>query len=163
MCNSSVVVRASLVAVAILVVGTSAAAAGTRPLRGSDDCMLAGRPAGARSVCLGSIAPSRVRVALRSRNGSREHGAAFVTLGLHETKFVIRLRRAPHGTRQPAALRSGSCRSPGRIVYPLGNVVDGRREARLDPDARVTGLVLTVRESTAAGAPVVACGLVPHP
>jgi hypothetical protein len=105
---------------------------------------------------------TRFRVVLKSRNGSREHGIALIKFGLHETKVVIRLSGAPQGVRQPAHLHDGRCGSDRKIVAHLGNVVDGRRVARMDPLARVSGFSADIHESTAVGATVIACGVVPR-
>jgi hypothetical protein len=112
-------------------------------------------------VCIGAP-PNMARVVLRSRNGSAQRGLAVITFGLHQTKVVIRLRGAPQGVGQPAYLYEGSCRGAGKAVAFLGLVRNGRRVALADPVPHVSGYSVKIRESTAAGARVIACGEVLH-
>jgi hypothetical protein len=110
--------------------------------------------------CVGTLPASRRRVVLKSRNGSSEHGVAFLTFGLHQTKVEISLTGAPPGVRQPAHIRKGGCL--GRIVARLGSVVSGRRLAKVARLVHRSGFAIVVRASTAEGAAVVACGLIPR-
>jgi hypothetical protein len=124
-------------------------------------CVAVARGDGGAIFCIGAPA-SMARVVLKSRNGSAERGVAVITFGLHQTKVVIRLRGAPPDVGQPAHLYEGSCRGAGKAVAFLGLVRNGRRIALADPVPHVSGYSVKVRESTAAGARVVACGEVPH-
>jgi hypothetical protein len=117
---------------------------------------------GGAIVCIGGLPASTANVVLRSRNGAAERGLAVITFGIHQTKVVIRLRGAPPGVRQPAYLYEGTCRQAGKAVAFLGLVRNGRRIALADPVPHVSGYSVEVRESTVAGARVVACGEVPH-
>jgi hypothetical protein len=115
---------------------------------------------GGRIVCLGSLPSSHARVVLKSRNGSSERGIALVTHGFHETKVVIRLTGAPSGVGQPARIRRGGCL--GKTLVSLGNVVNGRRLAKVAPIPHVSGFAIVVHASTTDGAEIVACGVVPR-
>ena len=112
-------------------------------------------------VCLGTSTAGHISVVIRSRNGFREHGVAELTLGVHELKVVIRLSGAPAGASQPAHLHAGGCAGDHKVISSLGSVVNGRRAATLGP-RRVRGLSIDVHESTAEGAAVVACGVIPR-
>jgi hypothetical protein len=110
--------------------------------------------------CLGTLPPSHRRVVLRSRNGSSERGVAFVTFGHHQTKVTISLIGAPPGVRQPAHISKGGCL--GRIVARLGSVVSGKRLTKVAPLAHFSGLAVVIHASTAEGAAVVECGVIPR-
>jgi hypothetical protein len=140
-------------AVCLPVVGASAA-----PSRGSK-CEVAGRTDGGQTVCIGTLPASRSTVTLKSQNGSSEHGVAVVTFGFHQTKVVITLSGAPAGVRQPARIRRGGCLGPS--VSSLGNVVNGKRSAKVGPLPHVSGYSIVVHASTAPGAAIVACGVIP--
>lgn len=154
-------------AIFLLGLPVAAVAAGAAALAGAapgrpDDCEAAARGGGGAVVCVGTIPAARSRVVLRSQNGSSEHGVAWVTFGLNETKVVIRLTGAPSGVRQPAHLQTGRCTGPRGAVYPLGTVLDGRRTARIAPLPRYSGFTIAVRESTLAPGTIVACGVIPR-
>jgi hypothetical protein len=148
-----------IVAAGIFAAGASAALrAGDRQLV----CEAAAQPAGGANACYGTIPPVRTRVLLQSLSGSQEHGVAWITFGLHETNVVIRLKGAPTDVKQPARLYVGGCRGHRGIVYNLGNVVNGRRNVRIESLPRVTGFSIDVREhGRYTSAAVVACGVIP--
>jgi hypothetical protein len=144
-------VRGALVAiVAASLVGLSASDAVGAPR----ECETAGK------VCLGTLPSSHKRVVLKSLNGSSERGIASVTLGFHETKVVFRLRGAPLGVRQTVRLLKGGCN--GKLLTQLGTIVDGKGVARANPISHLSGYAIAVHASTASGATIVACGVVPR-
>jgi hypothetical protein len=96
---------------------------------------------------------------LKSRNSSSERGVARVTLGFHETQVVFRLKGAPAGVRQAVDVLRGGC--GGKLLARLGSIVDGRGIARGNPIGHLSGYAIVVRETTAGGAQIVACGVVP--
>jgi hypothetical protein len=125
-------------------------------------CEAAAQTAGVTKVCYGTLPPVRSRVVLTSLRGFQEHGVAWITFGLHETNVVIRLRGAPKDVKQPAHLYVGGCRGARGNVYNLGNVVNGRRDTKINSLPRLTGFSIDVRESLpAGGTAVVACGVIP--
>jgi hypothetical protein len=135
---------------AAVAAGATAAGATAR----SGECEAAG------TVCVGALPASHQRVVLKSRNGSGEHGTAAVTLGLHETKVVFRLSGGPRGVRQTVRLLTGGC--SGKLLTRLGSIVDGRGVSRGNAISRLSGFAIVVHETTAAGAAVAACGVVPR-
>jgi hypothetical protein len=138
--------------VVLATVAAAVAAAGAQA-RGSE-CEAVGR------VCLGTLPSSHARVVLESRNGSSERGVAGVTLGFHETKVVFRLSGAPRGVRQTVNIRRGGC--AGKVLRQLGSIVDGKGVTRANPMQHLSGYAVVVHETTAAGARIVACGVVPR-
>jgi len=136
----------------------TSAASGSSSSR--NECEAAARVAGGEWVCVGTVPSSQRRVVLKSRNGSSERGVARVTFGLHQTKVVIRLSGAPSGVRQPALIRKGGCL--GRILTRLGNIANGTTLAQVKPLLHRSGLAIVVHASTAKGAEVVACGVIPR-
>jgi hypothetical protein len=147
-------------------VGVGIAAAAASAASGASgrhaECESAAQASGPTNVCYGTIPPVRTRVVLTSRNGSHEHGVAWIKFGLHETSVVIRLKGAPAGVSLPAHLRVGGCWGGG-VVYSLGNVVNGRRVARIDSVPGFAGFSIVIRASIPAErAAVVACGVIPR-
>jgi hypothetical protein len=145
-------VRRALGVLLVAVAGAAVAAAGA-PAR-SGECETAGK------VCLGTLPSSHKRVVLKSRNGSAELGIASVTLGIHQTRVVFRLSGAPPGVRQAVRLLLGGCR--GKQLSRLGTILDGKGVSLADPISHLSGFAIVVHETTAAGATVVACGVVPR-
>ena len=137
----------------VVVAAAAAIGAGGAQARGNE-CEAVGK------VCLGTLPSSHTRVVLKSRNGSSERGVAGVTLGFHETKVVFRLTGAPRGVRQTVNIRRGGC--AGKVLRHLGSIVDGRGITRANAMQHLSGYAVVVHETTAAGARVVACGVVPR-
>ena len=134
------------------VIAAALTAAGA-PAR-SGECEAAGK------VCLGTLPSSHARVVLRSRNGSREQGVARITLGFHQTQVDFSLSRAPGGVRQTVNLLRGGC--GGKVLLRLGSILNGKGVARGDPIEHLSGYAIVVHETTAGGARIVACGVVPR-
>jgi|GEM_PF-5657068 len=113
------------------------------------------------NVCYGSIPPVRKKVVIHPRNGSREHGTAWITFGFHNTAVVLEFHGAPRAATRTISLRLGGCASR-RVVSYLGGVANGRRVVQANAVPRLSGFALVVRagRSTAHG-PIVACGLIP--
>jgi hypothetical protein len=144
-------VTRALAATLVAVAAAAVVAAGA-PAR-SGECEAAGK------VCLGTLPSSHAHVVLKSRNSSSERGVARVTLGFHETQVVFRLKGAPAGVRQAVDVLRGGC--GGKLLARLGSIVDGRGIARGNPIGHLSGYAIVVRETTAGGAQIVACGVVP--
>jgi hypothetical protein len=149
---------------ALALVGVLAAAAGTAKggARSTDSCLVSGG-GGGDNVCIGSIPVSKFRVVLKSTNGSRERGVAWIEFGLHETRVVIRMSGAPREVSQPAHLHAGACGSDRKVVASLGSVRNGRGVASVDPlSVSSRRYAIDIHESTVTGATIVACGSVPN-
>jgi hypothetical protein len=71
-------------------------------------------------------AQQSVTIALSPQNDSGQRGTAVLTSEGAGTKVVISLENAPGP--HPAHIHSGSCPTPGAVVYPLTSVVNGRSE-----------------------------------
>ncbi len=123
------------------------------PARGNE-CEAAGK------VCLGTLPSSHARILLKSRNGSSERGVARMTLGFHETQVAFSLSGAPQGVRQAVNVLRGGC--GGKVLVRLGSILNGKGVARGDPIKHLSGYALVVHETTATGARIVACGVVPR-
>ena len=139
---------ALVTAAAVVAVVTASA-----PAHGHE-CEAAGK------VCLGTLPSSHARIVLKSRNGSSERGVARMTLGFHETQVVFRLSGAPEGVRQTVNVLRGGC--GGKVLVRLGSILNGKGVAHGDPIKHLSGYALVVHETTAAGARIVACGVVPR-
>lgn len=144
--------RRVLPALLVAVIAAALTAAGA-PAR-SGECEAAGK------VCLGTLPSSHARVVLKSRNGSSEQGVARITLGFHQTQVVFSLSGAPGGVRQTVNLLGGGC--GGKVLLRLGSILNGKGVARGDPIEHLSGYAIVVHETTAGGARIVACGVVPR-
>jgi hypothetical protein len=71
-------------------------------------------------------AQQSVTIALSPQNDSGQRGTAVLTSEGESTKVVITLENAPGP--HPAHIHSGSCPTPGAVVYPLTSVVNGHSE-----------------------------------
>jgi hypothetical protein len=71
-------------------------------------------------------AQQSVTIALSPQNDSGQSGTAVLTSEGSETKVVITLSNAPGP--HPAHIHTGSCPSPGAVVFPLTSVTNGRSE-----------------------------------
>jgi hypothetical protein len=139
---------------ALLVAAIAAAVTAAGAPARSGECEAAG------TVCLGTLPSSHARVVLRSRNGSSERGVARMTLGFHQTQVVFRLSGAPEGVRQTVNVLRGGC--GGQVLVRLGSILNGKGVARGNPIKHLSGYALVVHETAAAGARIVACGVVPR-
>ena len=101
-------------------------------------------------------------VSLSVQNESGEEGTAALTEADGKTTVSISLTGAPIDVEQPAHIHAGACPTPGDVVYPLTNVVNGFSETVLDVDlATLKGqlpLAVNVHKSTPEISVYVACG-----
>jgi hypothetical protein len=142
-------------ALTALVAAAAVAAVVTAPAPARrNECEAAGK------VCLGTLPSSHARILLKSRNGSSERGVARMILGFHETQVAFRVSGAPEGVRQTVNLLRGGC--GGKVLVRLGSILNGKGVARGDPIKHLSGYALVVHETTATGARIVACGVVPR-
>lgn len=70
-----------------------------------------------------------VTIALSAQNGSGQSGTAVLTPDGAGTKVVLSLSNAPGP--HPAHIHTGSCPTPGAVVFPLTAVVNGRSETTI--------------------------------
>ena len=74
----------------------------------------------------------RWTTSLSALNSSGETGRATLIGVKNQTKVIIYVADEPKGASQPAHIHSGSCPTPGAVVYPLTNVVNGNSVTVLD-------------------------------
>ena len=92
---------------------------------------------GAFAVALSTIAllpanteaQQSVTINLTAQNNSGQTGTAVLTPDGAGTKVVLTLSNAPGP--HPAHIHSGSCPTPGAVVFPLTSVTDGRSETTI--------------------------------
>ncbi|MCR4264475.1 MAG: CHRD domain-containing protein [Candidatus Roizmanbacteria bacterium] len=100
-------------------------------------------------------------VVLDEQNASGETGTVSMTEENGQVTVVISLIGAPE-TAQPAHIHTGSCPTPGAVVYPLSNVVNGVSSTVLDVsmDDLISQqpLAINVHQSATALNEYVACG-----
>jgi len=76
--------------------------------------------------------PADITVRLTVEDNSGQSGTAVVGAASSETvRVVLKLSGGTFTEPQPAHIHLGSCPHPGRVVYPLSNVVGGSSETLL--------------------------------
>lgn len=107
-------------------------------------------------------ASTTMTVPLAAQNDSEQTGTATFTESNGQTTVVVNVSNAPEGVEQPAHIHTGACPTPGGIVYPLTNLVNGTSETVLDADiATIWGqlpLAVNVHQSVPDASVYVACG-----
>lgn len=101
-------------------------------------------------------------LALGEQNNSGQVGIAVIREEEGKVKVNLRIVGQPDATTQPAHIHTGACPTPGAIIYPLTNVVDGESETILETtwDA-LQGqkpLAINIHESQVQIQNFVACG-----
>jgi hypothetical protein len=71
-------------------------------------------------------AQQSITINLTAQNDSGQNGTAVLTPDGAGTKVVISLSNAPGP--HPAHIHTGSCPTPGAVVFPLTSVMDGKSE-----------------------------------
>lgn len=101
-------------------------------------------------------------ITLGAQNDSGESGTATLSETDGKTKVVVDVGNAPSGVPQPAHIHTGACPTPGGIVYPLTNLIDGTSETVLDVDLATLKsqlpLALNVHKSAEESNAYVSCG-----
>lgn len=108
------------------------------------------------------IGESSLTVALGEQNDTGESGVATLKETNGQTTVVLEMQNAPEGASQPAHIHAGACPTPGDVVYPLTNVVNGYSETVLDADLATIKaqmpLAVNVHKSAAEIKAYVSCG-----
>lgn len=109
-----------------------------------------------------TTAANSITVAVGEENDSGESGPADLVEEDGETTVSISLDGAPAGVSQPAHIHSGACPTPGEVIYPLNNVVDGISETVLDVNIEKLKselpLAINVHKSSQEASVYVSCG-----
>lgn len=101
-------------------------------------------------------------VQLGAQNASNESGTATLTEADGKTTVVISVTGEAKGSVQPAHIHMGACPTPGSVVYPLTNVVDGQSTTTVmatiaELKAKLP-LAINLHTSAAEMSKYVACG-----
>lgn len=101
-------------------------------------------------------------VVLNAQNASGETGTATLIESAGKTTVDINLSGAPSNLSQPAHIHAGACPTPGNIIYPLTNVVNGASKTVLDVDLATLRaqlpLAVNVHKSASEAKVYVSCG-----
>jgi hypothetical protein len=123
--------------------------------------MMSGSKEGAAVVTEAPVQMMQVDLAEQPNSAVKQKGTAI--LEEKDGKVVVTVSVEP-GTKvaQPAHIHSGACPTPGDVVYPLSNVVDGKSTTTLDvtmADLKAQmPLVINVHKSQAEAKVYTACG-----
>lgn len=108
------------------------------------------------------VGDNTMTVSLAAQNDSGETGTATLTEKDGKVSVTVNVANAPEGVPQPAHIHSGACPTPGPVVYPLTNVVNGMSETVLDVDMATLRqglpLAVNVHKSAAEVQVYVSCG-----
>lgn len=108
------------------------------------------------------VASSRMEVVLSEQNNSGENGIAMLTEAGGQTTVSLTVNNVPESGEQPAHIHSGACPTPGAVLYPLTNVVNGSSVTVLDVDLATLRsqlpLAVNVHKSPADIKTYVSCG-----
>lgn len=107
-------------------------------------------------------AMSSMTVALEVLGNSGQTGTAVLSEESGKTKVVVSVTGEPKGAVEPAHIHMGACPTPGTVLYPLTNVVDGKSETTIaatfaDLKSQLP-LAINLHESAALIKNYVACG-----
>jgi len=104
----------------------------------------------------------KMMVALAAQNDSDETGTATLEEVDGKTVVTIAVENEPAGASQPAHIHVGACPTPGVVVYPLNNVVDGVSITTIDVNLADLGaqlpLAVNLHKSAAESKVYVSCG-----
>lgn len=100
-------------------------------------------------------------VTLSEQNDSGENGIVQLVESEGQIKVSVNMAGAPE-TAQPAHIHAGSCPTPGEVLYPLTNVINGVSETTLDITLEnlksQMPLAINVHKSATESSVYVACG-----
>ena len=102
-------------------------------------------------------------VKLAAQNGSSQNGTATLTAKGDMTEVVLDLPADPAGAgvEQPAHIHEGACPMPGKVVYPLTNVKDGKSTTTVNAklaDIATGKFAINVHKSAAEVSVYTSCG-----
>jgi len=98
---------------------------------------------------------------LNALGGSGQHGTVTLIAGPSDTTEVaIKLTGEPAGAVEPAHIHTGTCRTPGAVMYPLIDVVSGKSVTMVSAPIRTfkAGASVNVHQSAAKRNIYVSCG-----
>jgi len=103
-----------------------------------------------------------VTVTLNAQNNSGEKGSAVLSDVDGKTKVTVNINGAPAGIAQPMHIHTGSCPTPGAVLYPLTSLMNGISETVIDvPLSKILSelpLAINVHKSAAEAKIFVSCG-----
>ena len=104
-------------------------------------------------------------VTLGALNASGQGGKATFSDMRGKTKVVVEIPSGATGVLQPSHIHTGSCPTPGAILYPLSAVVNGKAETILEVPWETIGsklpLAVMVHKSKDEAKVFVSCGDLP--
>lgn len=108
------------------------------------------------------IPTTGISIVVSEQNGSAESGIAIIKEIKGKVNVSLKLTGGIPGVPQPAHLHSGVCSDPGKVVYPLTNVVNGESETIIGVDMATFNqslpLILNVHKSEQEQDVYTSCG-----
>ena len=106
-----------------------------------------------------------VTIPLAAENNSGQTGTAVLTPMGDQTQVVINVPAGPGGTPQPAHIHDGTCAAPGKVIFPLTNVVDGKSTTMVNAklsDIANGAHIINIHKSAAEINVYTSCGAIPQ-
>lgn len=111
---------------------------------------------------ISQIPSTGISIVVSEQNGSAESGIVIISEVNGKVNVGLKLTGGVPGVPQPAHLHSGVCSDPGKVVYPLTNVVNGESETILKVDMATFNqslpLILNVHKSEQESDIYASCG-----
>ena len=99
---------------------------------------------------------------LAAQNNSKESGKVTLLGAKNQTKVIINVGNEAAGARQPVHIHGGSCPTPGPVLYPLNDVVNGSSittlNVKLSDLQKMTPLAVNLHKSVAQSNIYISCG-----
>lgn len=106
--------------------------------------------------------PMKVVMNADAKSGSNQKGTATLTEIDGKVKVALTLTGYESAVAQPAHIHAGTCTAPGKIVYPLNDVVDGKSETTVNTTLtdlkKQLPLIINVHKSASELTVYTSCG-----
>jgi uncharacterized protein YxeA len=105
--------------------------------------------------------PETTTINLAAQNESGQNGTAFLEEVGSQVRVTLTLTN-PSTTAEPAHIHTGNCPTPGAVVFPLTDVVNGTSVTMIDTNfnelVNMGDLAINVHKSSAESSVYFACG-----
>ena len=110
----------------------------------------------------GTPMSDQMTINLMAQNDSGQSGTAVLSEENGKVKVMLSMTGGTYTEPQPAHIHMGNCPTPGAVLFPLTNIVDGKSETMLDTtmaDLKAKGaLAINIHKSAAEQSVYTSCG-----
>ena len=108
------------------------------------------------------LEPEAINITLSAQSDSGETGVASLVEKDGKVLVVLNVMGTPIDVEQPAHIHLGACPTPGKVEFPLANVLNGRSETTIDTTMadlkKMLPLAINIHKSEEEAKVYVACG-----